>query len=598
MEVFRKYAGTGRAAFALLRREGALLGYLLPAAAAFPLAYSSSALNALITDAAVPNMPFAALALIAGLWVSYKDAVLAASLGALVGCIASANMTGAAAVLLFGAVVFTLRNNRGLMLIYKAAILLAFLLAFIPVILATGMWRDADGAAFVAYLSMCGVCIGLALIDARALSVLNGSAGRKLQKLTDERLIALSALLGTIIAAFGRAEAVGIRLGVALTIIMSLLAVRARGTAGVAAASALALFRVFAVKGDNLFVAVLACCALTASLIRPLGKTATALAFSLPLVCFHMFTTGTAAPNIGEILFSGCVFLSIPEKSIRLFHFDGTSERTERAEKRAQYSRKKLIELADTLEDAARLCTGNGAAAVKALLNATAECADTLSEGERKKKPRISLRCGSYCMKQEGSIEAGDSSLTAKLGALELAAISDGMGSGRSAHAESERAIELYKRLVGCGFSPMGAAECVNELLILDRGGEMYATLDAAVIDTARGELTAVKHGAPPSFILRNDTLYTLYSEALPIGCVGGARPAVFRERLRAGDTLVMMSDGVYDHLSDGAGALIKEAVDTLDATLAAERLVLLALESGAGADDMTALVVKIGESY
>ncbi|MEL7608995.1 MAG: SpoIIE family protein phosphatase [Bacillota bacterium] len=195
-----------------------------------------------------------------------------------------------------------------------------------------------------------------------------------------------------------------------------------------------------------------------------------------------------------------------------------------------------------------------------------------------------------------GSAISGDSLGVRELGDGKLLYLmSDGMGSGEMAHRESSAAVALLGDLLSVGFDSSIALESVNRLLIARNSREMYATLDAFLLDMADGAARFIKYGAPPSYIIRDGRVNMLYCEALPVGVIEEARPAVHHVQLRQGDIVVMMTDGVSDALGTELTALLLEmVVAEPSANDAAQALVLTALEKEAR-DDMSVMVIHIG---
>lgn len=192
-------------------------------------------------------------------------------------------------------------------------------------------------------------------------------------------------------------------------------------------------------------------------------------------------------------------------------------------------------------------------------------------------------RVSGDCM---GARELGDGRL--------LLVVSDGMGSGADAHRESAAAVALLGDLVSVGFDIGLALESVNRLLIARSGSEMYATLDAMLLDMKDGSTRFVKYGAPPCHILREGKVMTLSCEALPVGILEEALPAVHHLVLQPGDIVVMMTDGAADALGQELVALLCERVDVNHtATEIAQTLVQLVLER-APEDDASVMAVKI----
>ncbi len=192
----------------------------------------------------------------------------------------------------------------------------------------------------------------------------------------------------------------------------------------------------------------------------------------------------------------------------------------------------------------------------------------------------------------EGQNVSGDATGECRLlGGHVCFALSDGMGTGKSAREESEAAIDLLFRLCHAGMQKELIYENVNRLLLARNDTEMYATLDAVSIDLNTGEAELLKYGAPPSFLVRNGTVRPIFGEALPCGILAEAKPSVIRLKLRRDDRLVLCSDGVQDVLPFGAEQAIRTVAGSEDAL--GDRLLKLAQKSG-GADDMTVLVIRV----
>jgi len=174
-----------------------------------------------------------------------------------------------------------------------------------------------------------------------------------------------------------------------------------------------------------------------------------------------------------------------------------------------------------------------------------------------------------------------------------LCVLSDGMGAGPAARSESEAAVQLLFDLYTCGFSREMALESVNRLL-LEKGKEMYATLDAVYMDLSTGQTEFIKYGAPPTFVCRGRTLHTISAEALPAGILDEAIPAVQTTRLRRDDTVFLFSDGALDALGDRVQNAILEAMgQAKDSQMLSDFLIERAKMCGQE-DDMTVMVMRV----
>ena len=126
--------------------------------------------------------------------------------------------------------------------------------------------------------------------------------------------------------------------------------------------------------------------------------------------------------------------------------------------------------------------------------------------------------------------------------------LSDGMGHGREAAAESRAAAGLLRRLLKQGVPSARAIKEVNRYLLQrDTKREIYATVDLAVIGQTTGRAKFYKMGAAPSYIIRGRRIRRISQPALPVGILPEIRLTHVSARLSAGDIIVMMSDGICD---------------------------------------------------
>ncbi len=169
--------------------------------------------------------------------------------------------------------------------------------------------------------------------------------------------------------------------------------------------------------------------------------------------------------------------------------------------------------------------------------------------------------------------------------------LSDGMGSGEAAAQESRATVSLFTGLYAAGFDRESVLETINKLLIL-RGGETYATVDAVLIHRASGKAEFIKFGAVPSVLVKEGRSIRIASESLPIGIVEAAKPEVFMRMLSEKDQIVLMSDGVWDVLPEDA-AVFTDCLRMESAQAAADAL-LMAAEMAGGSDDKSVIVVRL----
>ncbi|WP_347548135.1 stage II sporulation protein E [Pseudalkalibacillus hwajinpoensis] len=147
-----------------------------------------------------------------------------------------------------------------------------------------------------------------------------------------------------------------------------------------------------------------------------------------------------------------------------------------------------------------------------------------------------------------GAWISGDSHSTIELGAGKYAiAISDGMGNGERAHQESTETIQLLQKILHSGIDETVAIKSVNSVLSLRNTDEIFSTLDLAMIDLQDASAKFLKIGSIPSFIKRGDRVLMVESGNLPMGIIPEFDVEVVSEQLKAGDLLIMMSDGIYE---------------------------------------------------
>lgn len=177
------------------------------------------------------------------------------------------------------------------------------------------------------------------------------------------------------------------------------------------------------------------------------------------------------------------------------------------------------------------------------------------------------------------------------------AIISDGMGSGKEAAITSKICSVFAERMLGAGNSVAITMEMLNGF-IRNRGVECSATVDLAEIDLITGNVSFVKSGAAPSFVLRGGNIYKLQSKTLPIGIMPELDAEKIKFELEAEDVIVMLSDGITATLEDGiwlANLLTYEWED--DLKIMADKILEAADCNTKRGDDMTVVLIKVEEN-
>ena len=208
-------------------------------------------------------------------------------------------------------------------------------------------------------------------------------------------------------------------------------------------------------------------------------------------------------------------------------------------------------------------------------------------------KPLYEVAYGVAEKKREGEKVSGDShSVLCPSRRRRLFALSDGMGSGEAAARASADAVAMVENFYRAGIDPAVVLTLVNKLLCLTAAGT-FSSIDISVVDTVTGELDIIKMGAASTFVGRVGSLESVACEAPPAGILESARPLTLRRQLYDGDTVIMMSDGVFDALGERGVAAAAEDAATSNPQVLADKLLERAAAEGAS-DDCTVLVMRL----
>lgn len=201
-----------------------------------------------------------------------------------------------------------------------------------------------------------------------------------------------------------------------------------------------------------------------------------------------------------------------------------------------------------------------------------------------------------------GDLLSGDSFSTVELGNGKfVVALSDGMGNGERARAESSTALTILQQLLQSGMDEKLAIKSVNSVLLLRSPDEMYATVDMALVDLYSAHTTFLKIGSTPSFIKRGTEVIPITANNLPVGILQDIDIDLISVQLHPGDVLIMMTDGIYDAPGYAVNKELwmKRVIGEIDADspqefadVLLERIVRQ--QQGEIADDMTVIVARI----
>lgn len=195
----------------------------------------------------------------------------------------------------------------------------------------------------------------------------------------------------------------------------------------------------------------------------------------------------------------------------------------------------------------------------------------------------------------------GDNFLITGLGCGKtIAAIADGMGSGKRAFVESRMVIELMENCIDAGFDEKAAIDLVNSAYIAGGGIGNPVTMDMSVIDCQAGFMHCIKMGAVSTFIKRDTWVEIIKSTTLPIGVLEQVDYDCTTKKLYDNDYVVMVSDGILDNIpclnKEEKLAEIINSIEVRNPEAMAEKILKKSLEYNhmKADDDCTVLVLGV----
>ncbi len=217
-------------------------------------------------------------------------------------------------------------------------------------------------------------------------------------------------------------------------------------------------------------------------------------------------------------------------------------------------------------------------------------------------KDRQTLEIGIAKTTKSGSTSSGDSNIQTRLeDGKYLIAISDGMGSGKTAKKSSNMAIAMLNKLLSSGFDKDTSLRLINSVLSSINEEDMYATLDIAIFDLYAKNLEFIKNGACPTFVKNKRNVQILKSLSLPTGILNDIDLVVYDKDLNSGDILVMCSDGIIESSEEYTNKelwlkFLLEEIEIEDPQKIADIILGEAIDNNYGIpkDDMTVMVAKV----
>ncbi len=247
-----------------------------------------------------------------------------------------------------------------------------------------------------------------------------------------------------------------------------------------------------------------------------------------------------------------------------------------------------------------------------------------VSETVGRKMARVDEGCvkekdGSYCLKyveaenlklttgvarmpKYGSKVSGDSFTFMDNGNGKYTlALSDGMGSGYGASAQSKATVDMLESFLESGFDKEMAVNLINSVLVLRLDEDNTCTIDMSMIDLFSGEVEFIKIGAAPTYIKRDSRVEMIKSASLPAGILPGVDAELARKDVDGGDMIIMVTDGIIDSMAgDEAGErVLMKFIQQLE-SLNPQNLAASILDEAVRCcenkpfDDLTVMVAKV----
>ena len=174
--------------------------------------------------------------------------------------------------------------------------------------------------------------------------------------------------------------------------------------------------------------------------------------------------------------------------------------------------------------------------------------------------------------------------------------ISDGMGSGEVAKETSEFVSEFINSAVRSGKVKDPMLHMLNHSIRSTRE-ECSATVDLFELDLLNGNGSFFKSGATPSYIKRESSIFRIKSQTAPLGLLQSTDTEKTKVEIRAGDHIIMLSDGISQSTEDAPWLLLllgEEIPRGLDEF--AKRILCEAKKCSTSRDDMSVCVIRIDE--
>ena len=231
----------------------------------------------------------------------------------------------------------------------------------------------------------------------------------------------------------------------------------------------------------------------------------------------------------------------------------------------------------------------------------TNECSVVIEES-----PKYNMLSYVASIPKDGEKFSGDSFNFGKnKNGIYVIALSDGMGSGPDAGLESSVAIDIIDEFIERGYDEEIAIKAINSIMNMKFSeDEKFTTLDMSMVDLYSGELSVIKAGAVATFIKRYEDIQVISDNSLPFGAVEEIEYKKNKKKLKHGDIVITISDGILDVDKNNIGdyswlrTYLEKATTNPDQLSRDILDKAKELSNGKVMDDMTVVVSKLYSLY
>lgn len=176
--------------------------------------------------------------------------------------------------------------------------------------------------------------------------------------------------------------------------------------------------------------------------------------------------------------------------------------------------------------------------------------------------------------------------------------LSDGMGSGTQAQNESKSTVDILSKLTEANFNEKQLIKTMNSLLLLKFEDERYTTIDLSIVDFIEHEVRFYKAGSAPTFLIKEKEIIRINSNSLPVGILEEMDYQFNQSKIKPGDIIVMVTDGIIDSINLNEGKSFEKYLNSIrnEEPQNMANLILAYAIRGCSEiiDDMTVIVTKV----